>query len=374
MPIAQGEGKRYFWRSEMASFNLQRKQVLLHIILWAAYFGLFTFFSTDYLSLGSAILRASLVVGLSVLIFYFNTEVLIPRFLQEKRYWWYILAVVLLFVGAIFLFELIEAIHFDEIHDKFVEEHGPRHRKRPPRHETQTFVRRGFRMVRMFSVLAVLFISTAYKTAQLAARRAREAALLKAENLETEMKLLKSQVNPHFLFNALNNIYSLSVIKSDKAPEVVLKLSDLLRYNLYETDAAKVRLEKEIAYLKDYIQLQQLKTEESQQIQFEVLNQEPEAMIEPMLFIPFMENCFKHGNVEDVENGWVKIKLSNTAQELNLEVENSIPKEQYTKDKVGGIGLDNVRRRLNLLYEGRHELKVERLESSFKVVLKITWS
>ncbi len=177
--------------------------------------------------------------------------------------------------------------------------------------------------------------------------------------LEAELRFLKMQVNPHFLFNSLNNIYTLAVMNSEKTAPTVLKLSDMMRYMIYESNAAKVPLDSEIAYLNSYIELQQLKTARPQQISFEVEGNSKQVQIEPMLFIPFFENSFKHGNVVDTKNGWLKSHLKVMDKKLIFDIKNSIaPGSIQQKDKVGGIGLENVRKRLDLLYKNKHELTI----------------
>ncbi|MEZ4930618.1 MAG: histidine kinase [Saprospiraceae bacterium] len=145
----------------------------------------------------------------------------------------------------------------------------------------------------------------------------------RTHQLEAELRFLKAQVNPHFLFNALNNIYSLSFTESKKAPEMILKLSDMMSYMLYDCKSEQVKLSAEINYLKNYIDLQQLKKEGELNIDFNIKGNVSNAFISPMLFIPFFENAFKHGNLEDTENGWLKSKLKMENGILDFHIANS---------------------------------------------------
>ncbi|MEZ4959148.1 MAG: histidine kinase [Saprospiraceae bacterium] len=219
------------------------------------------------------------------------------------------------------------------------------------------------------------FIGSAlFEIARFAKQKEKEAADYRSEKLEAEMKFLKSQFNPHFLFNALNNVYTLTVIKSDKAPDNLLKLSGMLRYMLYDCKADTVPLGKEIEYLRHFIDLHLLKDSRGLNVRIDLDESRPDLKIAPMLLIPFVENAFKHSRIEDLENGWISISLKTSAKEVVFEVKNSLPKAGFTKDKVGGIGLENVKRQLELLYPGHHELKIGKQQDAFEVYLRIEMS
>jgi LytS/YehU family sensor histidine kinase len=192
-------------------------------------------------------------------------------------------------------------------------------------------------------------------------------ASLKQESIKAELAFLRSQVSPHFLFNSLNNIYSLSYRKSDKAPDAILKLSELTRYMLYE-QLDFIPLEKEWDYIQNFISLQQLRYESALNIDIDFNNSNQKAQIAPYLLIPFVENAFKHGRVQD-DSFPLKISLESNEKQISFEVKNRISSQQ--KDKDGGIGLENVRRRLALLYPGKHQLLINKDADSFDICLKI---
>ena len=194
---------------------------------------------------------------------------------------------------------------------------------------------------------------------------------LKTHQLEAELRFLKAQVNPHFLFNALNNIYSLSFTESKKTPEMILKLSDMMSYMLYDCKNEKVKLSSEIDYLKNYIALQQLKKDGELNIEFKLNGDTKNVFITPMLFIPFFENAFKHGNLEDMENGWLKSELKMENGVLEFNISNSIKSLKKINKEKGGVGLENIRDRLRLLFPEKHELKIKKEEGFFCVNLKI---
>ncbi len=222
-----------------------------------------------------------------------------------------------------------------------------------------------------FPLLMVLLSSALYEITIVANQSAREAAQLKSEKLESELKFLKSQINPHFLFNSLNNIYTLTMLNPKSAGESVLKLSEMLRYLLYECDKEKVLLSRELAYLQNYIDLFLLKDDERLNINFDTTKVSEDIEIAPLLFIPFVENAFKHSQIEDIENGWITIDLLGNNQEVQLNVNNSLPKTEFSKDKVGGIGLQNVKRQLELIYPNQYQLNVNNTNDNYSIELRI---
>ncbi|KAA3621707.1 MAG: histidine kinase [Flavobacterium sp.] len=215
------------------------------------------------------------------------------------------------------------------------------------------------------SVAAVLIETIIY-----ARNKEQMAALAKAELIESELKLLKMQINPHFLFNALNNIYTLSVTNSEKTQESINTLSEMLRYVIYDCEQAQVPLKKELNYIRNYIRLFNLKSSTHFDINFHQEVADDNTIVAPMIFIPFVENALKHSGIEKGKGSFVLISLVQKGDSIEFTLENSLPSMPKTKDTAGGIGLPNVRKRLELLYPERHELKITKLET-FKVYLKL---
>ena len=193
---------------------------------------------------------------------------------------------------------------------------------------------------------------------------------LKIEKQEAEMNYLKSQTNPHFLFNTLNNIYSLSRDKSDLAPESILRLSKILRYMLYETGGEYIAIEKELKIISDYIELEKLRYDESLRINFNYDIEDMKQALPPLLLIPLVENAFKHGASETRSRPFVDIHLSVKNRLLALFVNNSIDGISGEQKVKENIGLSNLRRQLELLYTD-YDLSVQQGESEFNAVLKI---
>lgn len=193
---------------------------------------------------------------------------------------------------------------------------------------------------------------------------------LKAEKAEAELALLRSQINPHFFFNTLNNLYSLVVHQSDKAPEVILKLSDMMRYTIYEGKKDKVSLKEEIEYLQRYIDLHKIRYQKVVDIRFET-PEETDLQVAPLLFIVPLENAFKHG-VESLRSGayiHVCIKADNKKEKIIFEISNNFEDRDVQLEK--GIGLENLRQRLELLYPDQHQLDIVKGENEFKITLQL---
>ena len=197
---------------------------------------------------------------------------------------------------------------------------------------------------------------------------------LEKEKLLLELNSLKMQINPHFLFNSLNSMYSLARKKSDKAPDAILRLSNLMRYMIYEV-SEEVSLVKEIEAIQDYLDLQKLRLEESANVTFSVEGETDHRMIAPLLFFPIIENSFKHGLKGDKESNFVRIMIKNTHSELTFYVANNKGTVGHLEEgEYGGIGLANVKKRLHLIYGDQAQMEMNDVNDSFDVQIKITWN
>lgn len=194
---------------------------------------------------------------------------------------------------------------------------------------------------------------------------------LETQNLTSELAFLKSQINPHFLFNTLNNIHTLAYKKADGAPEAIMKLSELMRYMIYESNVDVVPLTQEIEYLKSFIDLQELRFKTKGIVDFEISGEIEEAQIAPLILLPFVENAFKHGYQIDSQ-GAIKVRLL-IGEQIEYSVANgfSASHSNEQRDEVGGIGLENIQRRLELIYPKQFELSIDQSEDHFKVKLII---
>jgi sensor histidine kinase YesM len=302
--------------------------------------------------------KSGIIVLGQITLVYLNTLFLFPKLYLKKKHFFY------LFIGLL----LILAISYGV--QELIEYFYPRGRNWGGR-KISTLTRSWYFLGRSFPLFMAFLISTLLQVTRLFAVKEKESVQLRSEKLETELKFLRSQTNPHFLFNALNNIYTLTLIKSDKAPDYLLVLSDMLRYMLYECNAPKVRLEKELGYIRHFISLNLLKDSRGLNVNFDCGEIPDHLEIAPMLLIPLVENAFKHSKFEDKTNGWINIKLQVFGESLHLNVQNSLPDTSHSTDEMGGIGLVNVRRQLELIYPDQFQLNIEEHDQVFSVDLII---
>lgn len=191
---------------------------------------------------------------------------------------------------------------------------------------------------------------------------------LKEQQLVSELNYLKAQLQPHFFFNTINNIYALALKQSTETAPMVARLGDMMRYILYEADQPTVPLSRELAFLSDYIEIEKIRHRENTPIQFDMQGMRLEDHIAPLLLMPFIENAFKHGLQEETQNGFVRTVICQTEQDLTLQVSNSIPKRCH-QPAASGIGIQNVRKRLDILYPGRYQLNISSTTEMYEVTL-----
>ncbi len=226
--------------------------------------------------------------------------------------------------------------------------------------------------INMFiNFFGILFLALAFGSA---IKIARDSFTRRQHEKEAELKLLKAQLNPHFLFNTLNNLYGLSVVKSDKLPNLMLKLSDLLRYSLYETKETFVPLEKEISYLENYMDLEKIRLDDQTEIIFKNKITDATMAIAPMLLIVFVENAFKHLYLSDDNKSCVYVSLENINRQLVFKCSNTFNKSvahdnHHLEKGSSGIGLLNVKKRLALLYPEKYDLRIDCNTKEYKVTL-----
>lgn len=293
-------------------------------------------------------------------IVYINYFFLLPKYLQNANYVKYIaITVSMLFIAALIQRYLMWAIFNPIIF--------------PNWQNTGTFAWYRILQAGVIITSPLIFI-IGFTIISRWVKLSKHTESLEKEKKQAELQLLKNQLNPHFFFNTLNNLYGLAQEKSDLTEKVVLKLSDLMNYVLYETDQTFVPLEKEIAYIKNYIELEEIRYNDRFSCNFSLTGNTVNKKIPPMIFLPFVENAFKHGINQESKNTWINIHIAISDNLISFNLENSLPeffsksKHPYTK---GGIGIKNVQKRLELLYPDNFVLTTQLKEQSYKAVVEI---
>ncbi|MGC4035780.1 MAG: histidine kinase [Chitinophagaceae bacterium] len=346
--------------------------VLLHACAWIILFSLPFLLRRSYndkpdnkedVSQAIAILFYILNNSVWICFFYLNALLIVPRLLTKNKYWQYVVAILSSFAVVLFLQAIL-----------FINLRHPDHFSLP-----------NHILFNLFVFLFFLASSIAYRLISDRSKAERIAKEKENENLKTELSLLRSQASPHFMFNVLNNMVALARKKSDQLEPSLIKLSSLMRYMVYEADEETVALEKEIEYLQSYIDLQQQRVGKNVKINTSFEHIEGGHTIEPMLLIPFVENAFKHGtgfvSVNKVEGSdlvlynmsEINIKLTTEKGVLKFSVQNRYNENSpETKDKTSGVGLPNVKRRLDLLYNKSHTLLIVKKDGWFTVSLQLS--
>lgn len=289
--------------------------------------------------------------SLLLIIFYINYFLLMPRYLLAKRYWAYfsglllaILVAAALFLGILYFsdFNSLRALNANPVVEKILP-------------------------VIIVNALLLWCLSIVSSILWTIYNRLRQT---ESEKLSAQIASLKSQINPHFLFNTLNNIYAIAIDTSPKAADMVDKLSEMMRYTMRETQQDYVLLEDEINYISNYIELQKLRLDKSVKLEYDGPENIPGLRIAPMLLVPFVENAFKHGvNSEQKSRIRIEMQINNT--EFQLSVVNNKVDIQRDISERSGLGIENTRHRLHLIYPSRHLLTIHDREKEFVVSLHI---
>ncbi len=361
-----------------------KRNWIIHATFWLLYLVLLAWSFSEIRGYENFLAKSIFIVLVQTLVFYLNFHVLLPRFFEKKKHLMYGLAVVGTILISLLVFYAFDRISFDLELKRAMQTNDFSRLPREFRGHGRAahfppwavpwrfnFIWRSLLFYGFFLFIA-LFISTVYRNLLVNQEKEKESLRLQGMIREAESSLLKSQINPHFLFNTLNNIYSMAQLKSDQTADAVHRLSEMLRYVIYECNQPQVRLGSETSYIRSYIELQMLKDEETGNIDYALEPVDEELMIAPMLLIPFIENSFKHSFIEDKEQSWIRIRLRTEGNTLFLSAGNSVPAGPARKDGTGGVGLANVQKRLQLLYPGKHQLVIDRDTDEFKIELTLT--
>lgn len=329
-----------------------------HFIFWflSLVFALIAFYVASNHQLGFTIelLFSAVIINLGfVFAVYVNLYLLIPKLLKKKKYIFYIFWLLITLSVAsmiiLLLFYFIQGQPFSK----------------------QLFSTHFFTSLVYVAVTSLIKFLTDWIELQDIALRYNK---VEKEKLEAELKTLKAQINPHFLFNSLNNIYSLSLNNSDKAPQLILKLSDLMRHVLYDSREDYIPLKKEIGFIQNFIDLQRIRLADNVEILFQQIGKPSNQFVIPLVFEPFIDNAIKHGSRSNVEKPFIHISLKIEEKQLHFEIINSCDCiELEKKDDAHGIGLKNIKQRLAYLYKNEeYNLEINKKENIFSVKLELS--
>jgi sensor histidine kinase YesM len=331
--------------------------ILLHIGFWImAWFFINLFFGYGEFLNPYSMYYSFIILLITAGASYLIVQFLIPRYLFRGRYGLFIIYLLFTIIVSLDL-ELITVMLFLIYVEKF------------------QLLMLDYNSRDIYSLLAgtyfIVFLSTGIKLAEYWVReQQRKQAALK-EKVETELKLLKSQIHPHFLFNTLNNIYALALQKSDQAPDAIIRLSALLDYLIYQGEDKFVPLLKEIEFIEHYMTLEKLRYGDRLTSSFTITGDPGQVMISPVLLLPFIENAFKHGISQSRNQVWINIHLEISSRYINFHVENSKAVTPSQETVKGGVGLDNLIKRLEILYPKKHSLEMQDVEDKYSVHLQL---
>jgi two-component system LytT family sensor kinase len=335
-----------------------RVRILLHILFWVVFVYLSSGFWLGILSFRSILERSLLVTLTNAAMGYGNIYFLFPRFFPQKKYGTYALVLLLWILPFIAIRLWLEP---DLV---------------APFGTVSRIPAQAYRIVIAASSLIMLALSVAYAMAEQYFNLIREKSILETSRLQAETNFLRSQVNPHSLFNILNNLYALTLLKNDKAPEIVLKLSSLMRFMLHDSNLEWIPIQKEIQYIRDLADLELLRFEKPGKVELHLEIENGNQMISPFLFIPLVENCFKHTPLDSDPEAFIKITMKQSVHGNGVQFQslNTLGTGRKSEHGPGGIGIRNLRKRLEILYPGKYRLETGNDNSIYSALLEIEFS
>jgi len=350
--MAEQSSRNHPFRRNLTDLMIFRNRWWQHLLFWSvAFLILINIFKSSGSIERIDVIYTFIFLLPLVSIVYLNLYLAVPRFLRKERYLVYTVTILILLTsGALFLYLL-----FDRWIDLFLP---------------------GYYFISYYNLPLLMLYTGSFLVLTTLLKLSRSwFMLLRVERMTSTHQLhsLQSQINPHFLLNSLQTIYALSLEQSERSPEVILQLSGILKYTLYETKQGSVELEKEIGIVKDYVNMYRHRVDPDQtRITMEVHGDPEDLMIAPMLLIPFIENSFKHGIQGNQLKSFIAIRLNIKGDKLQFIVHNSRGEiDQTGLERYKGIGIENTRKRLDLLYPGSHKLDIEALDDTFTVNLSL---
>ncbi len=331
------------------------KEILQHLLFWAVFILLWSAHDLVYFDNFFILIRGNLFTLFPLVpLVYLNLYWLMPKFLLKKKHAPYILIMGLCLLITTFVASANSYYYYSEI--------------RNHQDTANFFYSSEGKIAILTEMLVVVGVSMILYLLREWYQKERYAREMEQKRLETELHLLKSQINPHFLFNSLNSIYVMLGKNTKAGRKMLLQFSEILSHQLYEASKEKVPLQKEIENLKNYIRIEKIRHDDLANVELRCSEDINGEHIAPMLLLPIVENAFKHG--QSSEGYWIDVRLDmNEENELLFSVKNSYTEKEESDHQ--GIGLSNVKRRLELIYPGRHQLSIEKLNSIFQVNLKL---
>ncbi len=352
------------------------KKMLVHISVWLTltYFLYIPF--ALFLPWGMAIARAVAGISLVAGMFYISGWVLTTQFLvKRKKYVLFgVFAILLCIVFSILRVKLLGLFpeSVPAFTGRFPREFLELKRDLNPGYNPELLNRlkpgRAAYLPGFIMNLVILLVAALFRLYEHKAKKEQESREELQRSQEAQILYLKSQVNPHFLFNTLNNLYGLTYSKSDLAPQMVLGLSDTMRYLIYETEQKLVPVEKELNFIHNYLDLEKIRISTPENIRVSIQVSRVSVFIPPLLLLPFIENCFKHGSIGKEDDGWMELDIWDENDNFFFVCKNNFPENKAGKPP--GIGLANVKKRLHLIFDERYELRTVKQNDEFMVSLQ----
>ena len=337
-----------------------RSRIITHITAWTLVAFLLFIAISGVSTAWESFQRTTINLLFLIILFYLNARVFIDRYFEKRQYGKLVLISVSVIFAAAALRTWIEM--------KVMGGSLFLGKANVPHPELKMF------SAYFISFVLLMFFSTMYQLVENRNKLVLQHTLLEARHHEAQLNFLKAQINPHFLFNTLNNIYAAATVKHPRTPDMVLRLSELLRYVTYDGQHDKINLTKEITQIRGYMDLFDWKSPAPLPVTLDVQGDTASVTIEPMLLLPLVENAYKHSNVEDENATGAFIEMTLNVQEnsnLLFRVRNSFDANNHQKDEVGGVGLENVKRRLELHYPGKSHLQISKKDDIFEVSLSL---
>lgn len=363
-------------------FTGNKITILLHLLAWAILLGIPLFFIKRWQVGDDFIWFYYINTIISGIIFYTNYILLVPRLFFNSRRYRYFLSVIIFVICFYFVSDISNGLVFKYVPGKGnMEEFSrpkERDREKGPPVEGKMFGRPPFREMHIYSYtfnsLFLVFFSLGLRVLERNSRIEKLQKELEKEKLNSELAFLKNQISPHFFFNTLNNIYSLISINAEDSQKAVLKLSKLMRYLLYDSEHGNTLLSNEIDFMNNYIDLMKLRMNNKIDLKVSFPEEYEDINIPPLIFIPFIENAFKHG-ISYREKSFIDISMTAAKESVTFRCANSLIKANEDNESGrSGIGLENVTKRLNLLFPGKHEIKINKSDNEFEILLRINFA